>query len=134
MFDNSSHFEIKVGNERNFGFTFSIIFFLIGCYFLWKDNILWIAFALIGLIFLLTTLLFSKLLILPNKIWLKIGNFLGGIIAPLIMAIIYIFVFTPYGIILRLFGKDLINKKIDKSVKSYWIKRKEPMNSMKNQY
>ena len=62
------------------------------------------------------------------------GSNLGRIIAPLIMAIIYIFVFTPYGIILRLFGKDLINKKIDKSVKSYWIKRKEPMNSMKNQY
>ena len=30
--------------------------------------------------------------------------------------------------------KDLLNKKINKNVKSYWISRKDPMGTMKNQF
>ena len=76
----------------------------------------------------------DAIFIIPNKLWFKLGMLLGAIIAPIIMALLYLFIVTPTGIIMRLFNKDLLNQKINKSKKSYWIKRKEPINSMKNQY
>ena len=52
-----------------------------------------------------------------NKLWFKLGIFLGNFIAPIIMGIIFFFVVTPTGIIMKLLGKDLIKlKKIMKIV------------------
>ena len=41
---------------------------------------------------------------------------------------------TPTGIIVRLLSKDLLNQKLNKSKKSYWIKRKKSISSMENQF
>jgi hypothetical protein len=35
---------------------------------------------------------------------------------------------------MRLLGKDLLKKNLDKNAKSYWIERTEPVGSMKNQF
>ena len=59
---------------------------------------------------------------------------LGGIIAPIVMAFLFYLVVTPTGLIMKLLGKDLLNLKIYKAKKSYWIKREYPINSMKDQY
>ena len=75
-----------------------------------------------------------KTLIVPNKLWFKLGMLLGAIVSPIIMGVIFFLTVTPIGIIMRLFGKDVLNQRIEKSAKSYWIKRKEPMSSMKNQF
>jgi hypothetical protein len=50
------------------------------------------------------------------------------------MAIIYFFIVTPTGIIMKIFNKDLLNKKFNKSLKSYWIKREKKISSMKQQF
>ncbi len=50
------------------------------------------------------------------------------------MSLVYFITVLPIGITMRLFGKDLLKPKLDKSVKSYWIERKEPIGSMKNQF
>ena len=36
----------------------------------------------------------------------------------------FYFIFTPIGILLRFFRKDLLHRKIDRNIKSYWLKRK----------
>ena len=50
------------------------------------------------------------------------------------MGIIFFIVITPIGLIMRLIGKDLLNKKIDKSLTSYWNKREQMIGTMKNQF
>ena len=50
------------------------------------------------------------------------------------MAIVYFMTVLPIGIIMHLLGKDLLKKKFDYNAKSYWIERKEPIGSMKNQF
>ena len=50
------------------------------------------------------------------------------------MALVYFLTVLPIGLIMRLLGKDLLRQKIDKNAKSYWIGRREPMGSMKNQF
>ena len=64
----------------------------------------------------------------------KFGMILGAIISPIIMGIIFFLVVTPTGLILRIMGKDLLNKKYDKKKKSYWIKRDKYSSTMKQQF
>ena len=63
---------------------------------------------LISIIFLILGLLNAKILSPLNLIWIKFGELLGKIIAPIVMAIIYFIILTPISLIVRLFGKDLL--------------------------
>jgi len=85
------------------------------------------------LIFLVLGLLNSKILTPLNKLWFKFGILLGKVVSPLIMGIIFFFVVTPIGFIMRLLGKDVLNLKYNKN-KSYWIEKSGPKSKMKNQF
>ena len=87
----------------------------------------------ISFIFLVLGLLNSKLLNPLNLVWIKFGELLGRVIAPLVMAAIYFIIVTPIGLFMRLIGKDLLNTKFLKD-KSYWIKREKNISSMKRQF
>ena len=84
-------------------------------------------------IFLVLGLLNSKLLSPLNLAWIKFGELLGRIIAPIVMAIIYFVIITPIGLFMRLIGKDLLNTKFSKD-NSYWIKRQKNIGPMKRQF
>jgi len=75
----------------------------------------------------------SKILYPLNKIWFKFGILLGKIISPFVMGIIFFFVVTPIGLLMKVFNKDLLNLKFNKN-KSYWIEKNEPKSKMKNQF
>tara|TARA_Y100000816_G_scaffold282415_1_gene258096 strand:- start:545 stop:928 length:384 start_codon:yes stop_codon:yes gene_type:complete len=125
--------EIKINSNRSFGIVFFVVFLLIAFYPLLQGHDLRIWSLIVSLIFLILGLLNSKILTPLNKMWFKLGLFLGKIISPLIMGIIFFIVVTPIGIIMRLFNKDLLNLKYNKE-KSYWIKRVGPKSKMKNQF
>ena len=125
--------EIKISSNRSFGIVFFIVFLLIGIYPLLNGDHLRIWSLIISIAFLILGLLNSKILFPLNKIWFKFGILLGKIISPLIMGLIFFVVVTPIGLLMRLFNKDLINLKFNKS-KSYWIEKKEPKSKMKNQF
>ena len=125
--------EIKISSNRSFGIVFFIVFLLIGIYPLLNGDHLRIWSLIISIVFLILGLLNSKILFPLNKIWFKFGILLGKIISPLIMGLIFFVVVTPIGLLMRLFNKDLINLKFNKS-KSYWIEKNEPKSKMKNQF
>ena len=123
----------KLPSNRSFGILFFVVFLIIS---LWPisnngDPRTW-AIA-ISLIFLLLGIKNSKLLTPLNKLWMKIGNILGNIISPVVMGIIFFFIVTPTGLILRLFKKDVLNLKKNNS-NTYWIKKDNKFNNMKNQF
>ena len=135
MFEhNRSYFKIKRGTERSFGLVFAAVFAIIGFYPLWYDENIRLWACIIAFIFLFFGIFFPKILIVPNKLWFKLGLLLGAIVAPIVMGMIFFLTVTPTGIIMRLFGKDIINQKIKKTAKSYWIKRKKTVSSMKDQF
>ncbi|MBU0468369.1 MAG: hypothetical protein KKD07_02870 [Candidatus Omnitrophica bacterium] len=57
--------------------------------------------------------------------WMKCAHFIGSIIANVILIIFFYCVLSPVGIIFRLIKKDLLDKKIDHDVGSYWNIEKE---------
>ena len=125
--------DIKISSNRSFGIVFFVVFLLITIYPLTHGGDIRIWSAIISVVFLVLGLLNSSILSPLNKIWFKFGIFLGKIISPLIMGIIFFLVVTPIGIIMRLFGKDVLNLKYNKN-QSYWIEKNGPKSRMKNQF
>ncbi len=125
--------EIKISSNRSFGVVFFIFFLLISCYIFFKNQEVNFILISLSIIFLILGVLNSKILTPLNYIWFRFGMFLGYIISPIIMGLIYFFLVTPIGIITKLSGKNLCNLKKE-NFDSYWIKKKNEKSSMKNQF
>ena len=125
--------DIKLGSNKSFGIVFFVLFLLISLYPLINNENIRLWSLIISLIFLVLGILNSNLLSSLNQIWFKFGIFLGKIISPIIMGIIFFLVVTPIGLIMRLFGKDVLNLKYN-DYKTYWIEKTGPKSKMKNQF
>jgi len=125
--------DIKIGSNRSFGLVFSFIFLIISVYPILDDDPLRLWSLMIATVFLILGLLNSKLLSPLNKTWFKFGIFLGKIISPFVMGIIFFLVVTPIGFLMRMLGKDLLRLKLNTD-KSYWIEKTEAKSKMKNQF
>ena len=123
----------KKNQNRSFGLLFFIVFLGFGLWPITKGESINLILSLISLVFLILGILNSKILTPLNKLWFKFGIFLGKIISPIIMGIIFFLVVTPIGLLMRLLGKDLINLKYNNN-KSYWIEKNGVKSKMKNQF
>ena len=124
---------IKISSNRNFGIVFFVVFLIIAIWPLLNSEPIRIWSLLIAIIFLFLGIINSKILTPLNKIWFKFGIFLGNFISPIVMAIIFFFVVTPIGILMKVLKKDLINLKKNND-KSYWIIKEDIKTKMKNQF
>ena len=124
----------KKSSNRSFGILFFIVFLGFGLWPLTKEMSPNVYLIIISVIFLTLGLLNSKLLSPLNEIWIKFGEILGRIIAPLIMALVYFLILTPISLLVRAFGKDLLGLKYLKQQNSYWIKRKKEIGTMDKQF
>ena len=122
------------GSNKSFGLLFFVVFLIIGLWPLKNGESLNFYFIIVSVVFLILGLLNSKLLSPLNKSWIKLGEILGIIIAPIVMALVYFVILTPISIIIRVFGKDLLGLKFLKEKETYWIKRKKNLGSMKKQF
>jgi len=125
--------DVKIGSNRSFGIVFFVFFLIIAIYPLIKDGELRLWSLFISIVFLFLGLVNSKILNPLNKLWFKFGIFLGKIISPLVMGIIFFLVVTPIGLLMRLLNKDLLNLKFNNN-NTYWIEKTEPKSKMKNQF
>ena len=121
-------------SNKSFGLLFFIVFLILGLWPLKNGESLNFYFIIASVVFLILGLLNSKLLTPLNKSWIKLGEILGIIIAPIVMALVYFVILTPVSLIVRMFGKDLLNLKFLKEKDTYWIKRKKSLGSMKKQF
>ena len=123
----------QIPSNRSFGILFFFVFLIISLWpLLYQENLrLWS--IIISLIFLFLGIFNSKILTPLNKVWIKFGLFLGNVISPIVMAIIFFGVVTPTVIVLRLFKKDVLKLKKNNS-NSYWIEKDNSKNDMKNQF
>ena len=125
--------KIKIGSNKSFGIVFFIFFIIVSLYPLTNKEEIRIWSLIISFIFLVLGLLNSKILTPLNRIWFKIGIYLGNIISPIVMGIIFFFVVTPTALIMKLLGKDILNIKYNKN-NSYWIEKTGIKSKIKNQF
>ena len=121
-------------NNKSFGILFFIAFLLIALWPVIKGHNPRIIFFPIALVFLILGLMNSKILTPFSNLWIKFGEFLGLIIAPIVMGLVYFVILTPLSLLIRVFGKDLLKIKFLKKTSSYWIKREKDLGSMNKQF
>ena len=124
----------KQPSVRSFGILFFIVFIVIGLWPIISGGDIRFWSIIISLIFLILGVINSKILVPLNKYWIKLGEILGKIIAPLVMMVIYFVIVTPIALLLKIFKKDILNLKLDNKINSYWIQKKQDLGPMKNQF
>jgi hypothetical protein len=94
-------------------------------------------FATLSLIFLLFALFIPRALAPLNWLWTKFGLLLHKIVSPVILGVLFFLIFTPIGVLMRLFGGDPLRLRFDNKAQSYWIERSPPgptPDSLKDQF
>jgi hypothetical protein len=106
-------------SDRKFGWTFAGFFLLVGAlYHPWLI-------ALAGLV-AIVTLTRAEWLAPAKHAWMKLGDLLGRIVSPIVMAVIYFAIFTPAAFAMRLAGRDALSLRLDKALPTYWVRRDPP--------
>ena len=123
-----------IPSNRSFGLVFFIVFLIVALWPLKSGEDLRLWSLTLSIIFLILGIFNSKLLTPLNKLWFKFGILLGSIVSPLIMGLVYFFVVTPMGVLMRILGKDLLKTSKVKSASTYWIKRDKQLSTMKKQF
>ena len=125
---------IKAGSIRGFGIVFFFVFTIIALYPLLNNHEIRFWSLIIGFIFLFLGMVKSPLLKPLNLIWFKFGLFLGKMIAPIIMGIVYFIVVFPTFLILKLFKRNYLNIKYERNKSSYWINVENKQTTMRDQF
>jgi hypothetical protein len=124
---------MKKSPEKKFGIFFSIIFSAIGLWPLLNQGSIRLWSIVIAFLFLAAALLLPKSLRKLNNNWIKLGEILGKIIAPIIMALVFFIILVPVSFIVRILGKDLLKLKFLKN-NTYWVERKKNITTMDKQF
>ena len=123
---------IKRKDNITFGILFFILFLIIGLYPLKSEGLIRIWSVVLSLVFLIITIIRPNLFTFINKLWIQFGIILGKIISPVVMSLVFFFVITPIGILIRIFKKDVMGLK--RGAITYWISREDKLQSMKKQF
>ena len=125
--------KVKKSSNKSFGIVFFVVFIIIGFWPLLDINTYRLWAIIIAVIFLTLGFMNSRLLTPLNILWFKFGIFLGKIVSPIVMGVIFFFVVTPIAILMRISKKDLLNLKFNNK-ETYWIKKSNYKSKMKNQF
>jgi hypothetical protein len=129
--------EMKLPSDRSFGLLFSAIFLALALYFRSDlDKLLTGALYTLVSAFIFVSLLDPRRLRPLNRLWMKFGLALGGIISPLVLGILFATVFVPIGILFRVIGRDELRLKV-RPRRTHWKTREEQVqqnHSFKQQF
>ena len=132
--------ELQLPTNKKFGFFFSAVFLVATTYFYINNasSSVVSTLSVVGLSFLVATLVNPDVLLPLNKLWMRFGLLLGMIISPIVMGIIFFGLFTPMSLTMRLFRRDELRLRF-KNKKTHWILRDFPdgdelSDSFKHQY
>jgi hypothetical protein len=124
-------------SDRSFGIVFFIFFLIVALLPLFRGYGFRYWALYLSIAFLTLAFLKPKILSPLNRFWTVLGLLLQQLTSPIVLAILFYFVLTPTGLLMRLFGKHSFQLKFEPYAKSYWIRRNPPgssTESFKNQF
>jgi hypothetical protein len=108
-----------------FGKKSTIGFLVLGILFFLLKKRIFMVFLAISAFFAILAFLAPRLLKYIYIVSIRLAEPIGWLMSKVIFTVFFFIIVTPIGIILKIFGKDLLNLKFEKNVSSYWLK-KEP--------
>ena len=124
---------MKKSSSKSFGYLFFSLFLILSLWPVLNDNSVNFLFLSISAVFLILTILKSKILDFLNNYWIKLGELLGRVVAPIIMFLVFFVIVTPLSLLTKLLKKDLLNMRFNDS-KTYWTNKVKTIIMGNNQY
>lgn len=105
---------------RKFGITMAVACAVFGGLFWWQDKSVWTYFFYVAGAFLLSGLAVPRALAPIEWAWMKMAHAMGIVMTNVILILTYFLAITPIAILMKVFGKDPLNRKFDRDAASYW--------------
>lgn len=118
--------EPRMPTDRSFGLTFAAIFSVVSAWLLWRGGSYWPLTLGVAALFLLAALTYPRVLHRMNTAWMYFGLALNRIVSPIVMGALFFGLLTPVAVLMRLRGRDVLQRRCDLARPSYWIKREPP--------
>ena len=120
MLEELKNIKSEKSDLRKFGLTVGIVLMIIAGLLFWKEKESSQIFFGVGAIILLTTITIPVILKPVYSIWMVFGIIIGWIMTRIILSLLFYIILTPIGLVLRLFGKQVLELRWNKSEQSYW--------------
>ena len=124
---------MKKSSSKSFGYLFFGLFLILSLWPVLNDNSINFLFLSISAVFLILTIFKAKILDFLNNYWIKLGELLGRVVAPIIMFAVFFVIVTPLSLLTKLLKKDLLNMSFNAS-KTYWTNKVKKIDSMDKQF
>ena len=128
---------VTIKELREFGLIFgAILVLLFGLLLPWvfeKPFLLWPwwVFAITGSLALIYPLGLKPF----YKVWMMFGSVMGWINTRLILGVVFYLVFVPFGLVMKLLGKDPLSIKLDNKMTTYRVTNNvNEKNNMENPF
>ena len=117
--------ELVLPPNRSFGFLFCAVFAIVAAWPLLSGNGPRIWAVGVSAAFALLAVLAPDLLTPLNRAWMRFGALLHRIVSPIVLAILFFIVITPFGLVMQAMKRDPLRlRRLDE--RSYWVDRAPP--------
>ena len=106
---------------RKFGTTMAVPLALLSGLAWWRESPAWVYLLGLAALFSLLALAVPRALWPVEWVWMKFARWLSVAMTYMILTLTFYLVITPMGLLMRLFGKDPMERKFEPEKKSYWI-------------
>jgi hypothetical protein len=109
---------------RKFGFALATLLLVISSwkYYRAQTTSSYI-FLIAGAVSFASAIFFQPVIKPIYIVMMKAAHILGWINTRILLGVIFYLTITPIGLIMRVFGKDILDKKIEPEKEDYWVKR-----------
>jgi len=119
------HLDISRKALQKFGWLIGGIVTISASWFLFRSHSshpeFWYAALGMGVLLLFGGTFFPESLPLLYRIWMGLAFIMGAFMSRIILTFVFFLLVTPIGVIMRLFGKDLLNIKPMDKASTFWI-------------
>jgi predicted membrane metal-binding protein len=58
--------------------------------------------------------------------WMRFGLLMNRIVSPLVLGVVFFLIITPAGVVMRVFGRDPLARRLDPSAGTYRVQSRRP--------
>ena len=120
MIEDIRNIRSEKSDLRKFGITIGIILVMIAGFFFWKEKESFQIFLTVGAVLCIFGVVIPVILKPIYWIWMIFATILGWIMTRIILSILFYVILTPIGLIPRLFGKQFLELKWNRTNRTYW--------------
>ena len=116
--------KMEKSDLRKFGILIGVILGLLGGYLIWRKNEYSYCYFIFSSFFIITGLLFPRLLNPIYRIWMSFAIVMGWVMTRVILIFLYFVILTPIAFIARIARENMLELEFSRKSVTYWKPKK----------